>query len=214
MCASPSGAHHGADGTDGIRARKKRETHLALQAAARRLVAERGLDHVTVEEIAEAANVSKRTFFNYFDSKEAALVDAAPEMAAETAAFLAGRPQDEPPLESLRLMFLDVITQRGHEWGELTRLIQANPALAGRHAASYIEFDMVIRQWAADRSGTDPQLDLYPAVMSGVIATATQLTFRRWDPETSDAQLFALANEIFDLFAAGLRVPAPLASTH
>lgn len=56
------------------RERQKRERRLALIEAAQRLVGERGLDDVTVEEISSAAGLSTRTFFNYFDSKDDALL--------------------------------------------------------------------------------------------------------------------------------------------
>jgi AcrR family transcriptional regulator len=204
---SPDTPRNGSGGGSGIRARKKRETHHALQAAARRLVAERGLDRVTVEEIAGAANVSKRTFFNYFESKEAAVVDAEPGMAADMAAALAARPADEPPLESLRALFIGVLTRYGREWGELTSLIQANPTLTSRHLASYREFEAVVLEWAARRSGTDPRVDVYPALVSSVLGTATQLTFTRWHPEAEERRLTDIANEVFDLLASGLALP-------
>src|SRR5262245_35127855 len=60
--------------TAGLRERKKAETRQAVHEAALRLAVEHGLDRVTVEAIADAANISRRTFSNYFDGKEDALL--------------------------------------------------------------------------------------------------------------------------------------------
>lgn len=88
--------------TIGRREAHKRATRQALQDAADRLYAERGVLHTTVRDIADAAGVTERTFFRYFKSKEDLLTrDAFAWMPAFQQAVLA-RPADEPPLLAVR----------------------------------------------------------------------------------------------------------------
>ena len=78
----------------GLRERKRLATRRAIQRAVLELAVERGLDRVTVEEVSRLADISPRTFFNYFVSKEAAITGDAPtlENAAALDPFLAGGP--------------------------------------------------------------------------------------------------------------------------
>ena len=85
-----------------LRERKKLATRRSLRRIALDLVAERGFTHVTVEDIAEAADVSPRTFFNYFPSKEAALFGADPERIAELRLRVAHDAPGEPVLDALQ----------------------------------------------------------------------------------------------------------------
>jgi AcrR family transcriptional regulator len=70
------------DAAVGLRERKRLATHRSIQLAALRLTAEHGLDSLTIDEISDAADISPRTFFNYFPSKEDALVGTAPAAPA------------------------------------------------------------------------------------------------------------------------------------
>src|SRR5215472_14550295 len=90
-----------AAGSPGLRERKKVATREALCEAALRLAVENGPERVTVEEIADAANVSRRTFSNYFGSKEEALLHADQLRMRELVGLVRARPATEPAWTAL-----------------------------------------------------------------------------------------------------------------
>jgi AcrR family transcriptional regulator len=91
----------------GLRERKRRATRRSIQLAVLDLVAERGLEGTTVDEISRRADVSARTFFNYFASKEEALLGDTPELpdAEEIERFVAAGP-GSPLLDDLTVVLL------------------------------------------------------------------------------------------------------------
>src|SRR5208282_6768919 len=125
---SPARADHRADHEkcdcrpEGLRERKKLATRRALGIAAMRLAVERGLDNVLVEDIADAAGVSARTFNNYFGSKYEAICALQQDRALRIGEALRGRPAGEPLWESVTQAVLSQFGPVSHtpdkEWME------------------------------------------------------------------------------------------------
>src|SRR6185437_4274473 len=86
----------------GLRESKKQQTRQLLAAEAMRLFATRGFDHVTVAEVAEAAEVSEKTVFNYFPTKEDLFFDEVPARAAALSAAIRERAPGESAIAALR----------------------------------------------------------------------------------------------------------------
>src|SRR6266480_914188 len=100
----------------GLRERKKQRTRETIARAARELFAERGYHDTTLPEIAEAADVSTRTIFSYFPSKEDILFSDFPLMRRTLARALADRPEGEDTLETVRKF---ILASRKFETSEL-----------------------------------------------------------------------------------------------
>src|SRR5246127_2962917 len=96
------------DQPTGLRERKKQRTRDAIARAALELFAERGYQETTLPEIAEAADVSTRTIFAYFPSKEDILFSDFPVMKQALAQALAERPEGEDALETVRKFILSL----------------------------------------------------------------------------------------------------------
>ncbi|MEU6782291.1 TetR family transcriptional regulator [Nonomuraea angiospora] len=124
----------------GLRERKRARTHAAISEAAIALFLERGFDQVSVAEVAEAAEVSKRTLFAYFPAKEELVVHRFADHETEAARVVRARPPGVGPLVALRDHFLDGLRDRDPITGlndvpeilALIRMIWETPALRAR----------------------------------------------------------------------------------
>ncbi|MEV4282568.1 TetR/AcrR family transcriptional regulator [Actinoplanes xinjiangensis] len=163
----------------GLRERKKQATREALQAAALRLALERGPGNVRVEEIAEAAGVSPRTYNNYFSSREQAIVAA---VAADRAAHLAGAVTGRPAEVRLGDAVIDAVvaSYRDPADGEQGALlmIAASPALR----ACYVDTVTTIEgplagAVVARHPGIDP---VTARVLAAAVAAAARIALQQW----------------------------------
>ncbi|WP_345177853.1 TetR/AcrR family transcriptional regulator [Streptomyces lavendulae] len=124
--------------TGSLRERKKRETRRRISDVATALFGARGFDHVTVAEVAKAAEVSTMTVFNHFPRKEDLFLDRIPEAVELFSAAVRDRPEGTPPLAGLRELLLRLLDQGhplagvGDTFPHFWRIVLGSPALRAR----------------------------------------------------------------------------------
>jgi AcrR family transcriptional regulator len=168
----------------GLRERKKLETKQALALAAMRLAVERGLENVRVEDITDAVNVSRRTFTNYFSGKEEAIAYLNADRAARAAQTLAERPAGEPLADALAEAFaaqhqaaaagMDPHRNAG------VQLMMTSPALRGEYLKTLVQAEGPLAEVIAERTGADPERDLYPNVLAAAVTAAVRAATGHW----------------------------------
>ncbi|GIH18015.1 TetR/AcrR family transcriptional regulator [Rugosimonospora africana] len=167
-----------------LRERKKQATKEALRSAALRLALERGPENVRVDDIAEAAGVSPRTYNNYFSSREQAIVAAvAAERETRVAAAVAARPADVSLAEAIIDAVVEQYTDPGHPAGDVLLMITTNPALR----ACYIDAAAMIEDpLAAAIIERAPSVDRLTAqALSASVGAAARVALRQWLESTA-----------------------------
>ena len=190
----------------GRRERKKLATRAALAEAALRLCSERGFENVTVEQIADDADVAVRTFFNYFPSKEEAVVAGDSEAAGRLVRTFRDRPADEPVFESLRHALLALVDDPGHRRRvRRLRLLRGNPSLLAHQIAAFVVQERELARAVADRVGADVDRDVYPSLVAAAAMTGIRVAVQRWEDTDPDGNADAPGlTEIVDTVMAML----------
>ena len=194
----------------GLRERKKRATRRALHDAAFRLALERGLEYLTVEEISAAADVSVRTFFNYFPSKEQAILgdDIFPTDEVQAAAVMSDAADVFDGMYGVAMALVAATAPRREQVLMRWQLLERYPALLPQIFARLEEFDKVLASAVAARTGAAPD-DAYPQLMAAVASTAMRTAVRRWTAGHGDHPLEHHVNEVFGLLRDGLALYGP-----
>jgi AcrR family transcriptional regulator len=127
---------------EGRRDRKKNETRQALRDAAHRLFAEKGFSQTTIDDIAAAADVSRRTFFRYYDSKDDLLRSDVSDLLPVMLAALRARPAGEPPFAAILAALRTLI---GPDGPPAVAQSLADPAISGFRAR--LSMVRMLAQW-------------------------------------------------------------------
>jgi len=188
----------------GLRERKKARTRAAIQRHALRLFREQGYDATTVNQIAEAAEVSESTFFRYFPSKEDVVLWD--EFDPRVADVFRAQPPGASPMQAVRTAVREVLGQLGPEQQadlrERMDLMLAVPELRTNLLDQIASPMLLFSQMLAERTGRrpdDPAIRAFVGAVMG-ISIATMFTFA----ENRNADMAALLDEALGYLEAGL----------
>jgi AcrR family transcriptional regulator len=203
----------------GLRERKKLATRAALSWAAVRLIVERGYDHVLVEDIAAAAEVSPRTFNNYFSSKAEAVASRHLDRCLLIAEDLRDRPPGEPLWAAIKqamlARFVPGAEVKAHPrpdrdvWAAGLRLMLAVPAVQAETLRAMATAEAAVAAAVGERTGTDPAVDMYPKLVAAAVMAATNVASHQFVNDRKGAGIEKLLIDALDQIAAGLPPPSP-----
>lgn len=175
---------------EGLRARRRRETARDIHLVALRLARERGFDVVTVEAISAEAGIAPRTFFNYFPTKEAAVILGLPELTEEHGeAFLRGESVPYPRLlaevvELLSRLFAGELPSRD-EMGDVFSVSRANPPVFAAMLAELEAFQRRVGELVAHRLNRAPD-DEVATLIAALAMTILRSGLDRWMASAPD----------------------------
>ncbi|HEY3483617.1 MAG TPA: TetR family transcriptional regulator [Streptomyces sp.] len=165
----------------GLRARKKEQTRRTLRECGARLFAEHGFAGTTIADIAACANVSERTFFRYFDSKEALLLPDTVELFTFIEESLARRPADEEPMRAVCEALLAAAEPfTSSSLTALTHPLEGTEGLVtARVVQAFTDFEERLALLVRRRlPATEPDADLHAAVIACAALSAARAVLR------------------------------------
>jgi AcrR family transcriptional regulator len=193
-------------GPEGRREHKKARTRDDLVEAALRLFQKDGFEATTVEDIAEAAGVSPRTFFRYFASKEEVFFHKWRQELADLEKGLESRPPEESAFEAVRATVVDYLRrfQAEPEFHLLrARIIGESPAVEAYSLQLLQKWHGVLAQSVARRMRVDPVRDVRPILLAGCAIMAMRAALAPWIRTGGKDELEDFANAAFEQLRRG-----------
>jgi AcrR family transcriptional regulator len=188
-----------------LRERNKARVRGEIADVALQLCADRGFENVTVDEIVQAAQVSRRTFFRYFESKEEALLADYPDLHVRLAENLATSAHDEPLGAARRSLhqLVDWYIDRTEAVLARSDVIRRDLGVAGRNLGFLSQWEASIASTFADHLGANPG-DLVPRTAAVAIVGAFRSALREWIRSSATEDLHALTDRAFDVVSRGI----------
>jgi AcrR family transcriptional regulator len=186
-----------------LRERKRTRTRLMIQAEALRLFAEKGYAETTVEEIADAAAISPRTFFRYFPTKEDVVLWD--EYDPRVPELLDARPADEPAAETIRAIIREtlggLLRRDPEELLTRVRLLHSVPELRARFLEMQDQAGEMIAAYAPGPNRPD-EVEL--RVTAAALSAAVSIAIDQWQKHEGKSDLLVLFEQTIDALIEGL----------
>jgi AcrR family transcriptional regulator len=184
----------------GLREKKKEQTREQLVIAALRLFTERGYEETSVDDIVDIVNVSKRTFFRYFQSKDDVLVAWVDNFVDKVCVVLESRPRDEKPMLALERAFVIAVelyeSQRSLTIS-LERIIALTPAILGQKLVKLARCAEIIGKVLAKRMQVNARRDFAPAILARCAIGILEAAVDRWRAQGNKGSLSGILEECF-----------------
>lgn len=189
----------------GLRERKKQQTRDKIVQVALRLFRRHGFENTTIAGIAEAADISPRTFFSYFETKEAVVFHDLDELVGRLESKLTGRAGDETTFDALRGWVAETIATHdvtSREEIQRRELIRKTPALAAQDRANRGRMERVVAESIAKDLGVEAGA-MQPRMVAAA-AVAALVALSDTTPDELPAELMAVVDEALRFLQGGL----------
>jgi AcrR family transcriptional regulator len=168
---------------EGLRARKRRQTRERISQAAMTLFLDRGFEATTIDDIAAAADVSKRGFFDYFPTKEDVVSAWQDEFGDALAAAVAARPAREPLTKVIEEALISTILAAVNPQSlAIGQLIHTTPALRARDHLKYAKLEQTLADALAARA-KEKSDQLRVRLLAMIAIGALRIAGQVWDPD-------------------------------
>jgi AcrR family transcriptional regulator len=181
----------------GLRERKKQQTRETIARAARDLFAERGYDETTLAEIAEAADISPRTIFAYYESKEDILLCEEQEFLDQLKQDLEQRPEGTTTVDAIRKL-ISSVPPPDDQMLQRKRIFADNPALQMKARARLGQLEPLLTESIAKDLKAGPDDIRPPLVAASMIAAFTTVRDRLFEAEAGEPIVHEQAMQTLD----------------
>jgi AcrR family transcriptional regulator len=202
-----------AESNIGLRERKRLKLRSQLVETALALFTANGFEATTVDDIVKRLDVSRRTFFRYFESKEDVVLAFTDRVGEEIRSGLSKRPAAEPPLTAVRRAvgpLVDLYAAEKDRALLLAKLIEEATAIRARHLDRQDKWKRWLADEVAARLQMDPQRDLHPQLVAAVALSTIDVAVNAWLAGGGSDDLTKLVNEAFAAVEGGLDRAPPV----